>query len=99
MLETYDTGSVASGLELAADPLPAGSPPSTYAAYAAVTGEPGGWTRAAGTMLLRSSIIGAGLYLSGQRQRVLRSALFSSAAVEVAVLLYAWNVARKQDDR
>lgn len=77
------------------EPLPLGSPPSTYAAYAAVTGEPGGWLRAIGTMLMRSSIIGSGLYLAGQRQRIVRSALFGSAAVEAAVLFHAWRIARK----
>jgi hypothetical protein len=75
--------------------LPTGSPPSTYAAYAAVTGEPGGWARVVGTTALRAGIIGAGLYVAGHRQGLVRSSLYASAAIEVAVLLYAFSVASK----
>ncbi len=94
MLEASTIRAVRSALAQAPE-LPVGSPPSTYAAYAAVTGEPGGWVRAIGTMFLRSAIIGTGLYVAGQRNRVMRSALYGSAAVEVAVLLHAWGVAQK----
>jgi hypothetical protein len=78
------------------DPLPLGSPPSTYAAYAAVTGEPGGWFRVAFTMTLRAGLIGAGLYASGQRGRVFRSAMFASASIELFVLGYASYIAGRK---
>jgi hypothetical protein len=82
-----------------ADSLPTGSPPSTYAAYAAVTGEPGGWQRVIGTTVLRAGIISAGLYAAGQRRRVFRSALYGSAAIEVFVLGYAFMVAKRNGAR
>jgi hypothetical protein len=44
-------------------------------------------------LLVRAGVIGTGLYVAGQREGLARSALYGAAAVEVAVLLYALNVA------
>jgi hypothetical protein len=98
MLEQVNfTSARAALLELALeDPLPLGSPPSTYAAYAAVTGEPGGWFRVLFTMTFRAGLIGTGLYVAGHRRAVFRSAMYASAAIEIFVLGYASYVANKR---
>lgn len=65
--------------------------PSEAAARALVRGEPGAWVDVLSSTLLRASLIGAGLYVVGSRERLVRNALAGALAVEIGVLLFAWN--------
>jgi len=42
-----------------------------------------------GTYLLRSAIVGTGLWLSGERKNLTRNTLISTAMIQASVLLWA----------
>jgi hypothetical protein len=42
-----------------------------------------------GTYLLRSAIVGTGLWLSGERKNLTRNTLISTALIQASVLLWA----------
>lgn len=65
--------------------------PSGTAAKALVKGEPGALGPVIGYTLLRSVLIGAGLYAAGQRQQLVKSAVSASVAIELFVLWWAAN--------
>lgn len=65
--------------------------PSEIAARAFIRGEPGALTAVVFSTLLRASLIGAGLYVAGDREHTIRNALAGALAVEVGVLLFAWR--------
>lgn len=78
------------------DEVPTGSPPSSYAAYDAVTGVPGGWGRVLFWSLVRAGVIGVGLRFAGQRKNLVRSSLYASGFIEFFVLASAANAADKE---
>jgi hypothetical protein len=78
------------GADAAAN-IPEGSPPTSYAAYAVVTGERGALLRFAGFTLLRSLIIAPGVALAGVRGRQLVwGSLAASGVISAAALGYAY---------
>ncbi len=70
--------------------------PSQNSAMALVNGEPGAIPMVLAHTALRAGIIGAGLYVAGQRGRIIRTALVSSLAIETFVLLWAGYQKRQQ---
>jgi hypothetical protein len=70
--------------------------PSASSALALARGEPGALPVVVAHTALRAGIIGVGLYVSGQRQRVVRTAFVSSLAIEAFVLCWAmWQNNRR----
>lgn len=65
--------------------------PSETAAKALIRGEPGALGSVLYWTLWRAGVIGAGLYVAGERERLVRNALAGALAVEVGVLLFAWR--------
>lgn len=63
--------------------------PSASSALALARGEPGALPVVVVHTALRAGIIGAGLYVSGQRRNIVRTALVSSMAIEAFVLCWA----------
>lgn len=63
--------------------------PSAVAAESFLQGKPGGLLAVLESVVWRSAIIGAGMYVAGGRERLLRNAVAGSLAVEVFVL---WRV-------
>ena len=66
-----------------------GDLPSGEAAKALMQGAPGALGPVVGYTLLRAGLIGAGLYVAGQRQGVVRGALAGALAIELWVLAWA----------
>ncbi len=66
--------------------------PSIVAAEAFWRGDEGAWKRVLWSMLERAAIIAPALYLAGERKRVLRYTLATTAAIEAVVL---WQVKRQ----
>lgn len=66
--------------------------PSIVAAQAFWNGEPEAWKKVLWSMSERSAIIATALFLAGERKRLVRYTLATSAAIEAVVLL----VVRKQ---
>ena len=60
--------------------------PSAAAAEDCLTGVPGGCVRSAGWVLQRSLLLGAGMYLAGERTHLLPKVLVSSLAVQAVVM-------------
>lgn len=60
--------------------------PSGVAALRLVQGEPGGLTSSIDWTLRRSTLLLAGMYLAGERERLLKKALVGSLAVEAVVI-------------
>lgn len=69
---------------------PNGSPPSSYAAYAVVHGEPEAWQRFAGLTALRTAVILPGIVLAGvpPGQRF-KAAAYASVSISAFTLLIA----------
>jgi hypothetical protein len=63
--------------------------PSASSALALARGEPGALPVVVAHTALRAGIIGVGLYVSGQRQNLVRTAFVSSLAIEAFVLGWA----------
>ncbi len=63
--------------------------PSEVAAKAFIRGEPGGLFDVTYWTLWRAGLIGAGLYVAGERQHLVRNALAGALAVELGVILWA----------
>lgn len=75
--------------------IPAGSPPTSYAAHAVVTGQSGALLRFVGFTLLRSLLIAPGIAIAGIRgKQLLWGSLAASGAISAASLGYAY-VSRK----
>jgi hypothetical protein len=69
--------------------------PSASSALALARGEPGALPIVVAHTALRAGIIGIGLYVSGQRRRIVRTAVVSSVAIEAFVLCWAmWKNAQ-----
>ena len=62
--------------------------PSSNTAHRLWAGDPWGIPLVARDVLLRGAIIGAGLYLAGEREHLVRYSLFGAAAIETFVLLW-----------
>jgi hypothetical protein len=71
-----------------------GQLPSEIAARALIRGEAGGLGSVVYWTLLRAGLIGAGLYVAGERQNLTRNALAGALAVEIGVLFFAWREER-----
>lgn len=72
------------------------APPSFAAAYDFVRGKPESLGPLIGSWLVRAGVIGTGMWLAGYPTKyVAKGALAGSAAIEVAVLLYASSLAKK----
>lgn len=77
--------------------LPEGSPPTSYAAHAALKGEPRALAAFAGLTLLRSLIIAPGLALAGIRGKTLvYGALAASGTISASALAYVFVHDRKR---
>lgn len=63
--------------------------PSASSALALARGEVGALPLVVCHTALRAGIIGAGLYVSGQRRNLVRTAMVSSLAIEAFVLCWA----------
>lgn len=63
--------------------------PSQQAAADLLAGKPGAAFQVAGTMLGRALLIGAGLYIAGERKNLERNALAGAVAIEVFVLAFS----------
>lgn len=74
----------------ATEHVPLGSPPTSYAAYGVVTGQPGAILRMTAFTLLRSLILAPGLAIAGIRGRTL---ILSSVAGSVTMTSYALGCA------
>lgn len=76
--------------------VPDGSPPTSYAAVGALTGEPGALLRFSALTALRSLIIAPGLAVAGVRgKQLLFGSLASSITISVSALIYAAAIAAK----
>jgi len=64
--------------------------PSANSANRLVHGEPGAFLSVTRDVLLRSGLIGLGLYVAGDRDKIVKKSLIASVTIEVAVLLLAW---------
>ncbi len=73
-----------------------GELPSETAAKSALGGESGGWAKVAGTLLQRAALVGAGLYLFGNRQGVIRNALVASAVIQAFVLYETYSAGKEK---
>jgi len=73
-----------------------GAPPTDYAIYALVRGEPRALQRVAGLTLVRACLIAPGLYVAGIRGRKLVTQSLA-ASVGVSALLTAWYALRARD--
>jgi len=69
--------------------------PSAQSALAFVQGERGAWIGVARDVLLRSSLVGIGLYLAGERETtpLIKKSLAAAGVIEAVVLLLAYNKA------
>ncbi len=77
--------------------LPEGSPPTSYAAHAAMTGSPRAIASFAGLTLLRSLLVAPGLALVGVRgKQVVYGSLAASGMISLSALAYVVVLARKQ---
>ncbi len=65
-----------------------GEMPSVNAAQAVWAGEEGAWGRVLWTAAQRAGILAVGLWLAGERERLLRYAVAGSLAIEAVVLAY-----------
>ena len=65
--------------------------PSAEAANRLVRGDAKAIVPVAGTMILRAGLIAAGLYLVGNKERIVPGALAGAAAIEAFVLAWAWS--------
>ena len=65
--------------------------PSASAAASFVRGEPGAGWAITKTWLERAVLLGAGMYVLGDRRSLVRNALAGSAAIEAWVLWRAWR--------
>lgn len=65
--------------------------PSVEAAKAVWSGESDAWKRVLWSMAERAAIIAPALYLAGERKRILRYTLATTAAIEAVVLLVVRN--------
>ena len=75
----------------AAESIPQGSPPSSYAAYAVVNGERGALLRFVGLTLLRGLIIAPGMALAGVKgKQLLLGAAAASGLISSSALVYCW---------
>jgi len=70
--------------------------PSATSALALVNGVPGALLTVVAHTTLRAGIIGLGLWLSGENQRVVRRAFVSSLSIEAFVLAWAAYQKSKQ---
>jgi len=73
-----------------------GELPSETAAKSALVGETGGWAKVAGTFVQRAALVGAGLYLFGNRQGVIRNALVASAVIQAFVLYETYSAGKEK---
>lgn len=79
----------------ASDGVPAGSPPTSYAAFACLTGEPGSIIRFSALTVLRSLIIAPGLIIAGVRgKQLVYGSLAASGVVSVSALVYCYSLAQ-----
>ena len=62
--------------------------PSETAAEALWSGKEGAWKEVLWTATQRAGILAAGLWLAGERERLLRYAVAGSLAIEAVVLAY-----------
>ena len=76
------------------DPVTQPTLPSVVAAQKFWRGESGALGSILWSMTERAAIIGAALYLAGERKRLLRYTLATTAAIEAVVL---WQVKRQID--
>lgn len=65
--------------------------PSADSALALVRGERNAIFKVARDMALRSTLVGAGLYVAGERKHLVKKAVYGAAAIEIAVLALAWS--------
>ena len=73
-----------------------GSPPSSYAAYGVVQGEPGALGRLASLTAIRSFFIAPGAALAGVRgPELLKTAIYASLGITAFTLLLASATKRK----
>jgi hypothetical protein len=84
-------------MPLAASTPEKGSPPSSYAAYGVVQGEPGAMARMAALTALRSFVILPGAALAGIRgPQLLKTAAYASVGISVLTLVLAALTTRKE---
>ena len=77
--------------------LPEGSPPTSYAAHAALKGTPRAIAAFAGLTLLRSLIIAPGLALAGIRgKKLVQASLAASGTISATALAYVFVSDRKK---
>lgn len=65
------------------------APPSTYAIAALVDGEPGALGRVVVLTAFRAVPVGLGLYLVGDRERLIKKSLAVSGTISLAMIGYA----------
>ena len=73
--------------------------PSAQSAEAFVNGEKGSALKLGIHLVGRAGLIGAGIYLSGEREKVIPKALAGATAIELMVLLWAVQTKKKKDDQ
>ena len=68
--------------------IPQKSPPSTYAIASYVDGVPGSWYRVLKLTVVRSLMIGSGLYLAGFRDdQLIKGSITSSIAITAWLMI------------
>lgn len=65
--------------------------PSAESALALVRGEPNAIFGVARDLAMRATLIGVGLYVAGERQKLVKKSLYAAGAIEVAVIAFAWG--------
>ena len=71
--------------------MPQGSPPSSYAAYAVINGDPGALLRFLGLTLLRGLIIAPGMAVAGVKgKQLLWGSAAASGLISFFALGYSW---------
>ena len=77
--------------------LPEGSPPTSYAAHAVLSGKGGALAAFAGLTLLRSLLIAPGLALAGIRgKQLLYGSLAGSGVISAVALGYVFTLDRRK---
>ena len=65
--------------------------PSVSSAAALVRGEPGALPMVVGHLALRSLLIGAGAYVMGEREHLVRNAIGGALAIEMFVVIWEYR--------
>jgi hypothetical protein len=72
------------------------SVPSSEAAYRLVEGDVGALGAVAGTMVLRAGLVGAGLYVAGERDPKTLAKYAAAGSVAIEAFVLAWALYKTQ---